>query len=463
MLKVMEREKNQKEVAMEKMITFGIDIGSGKHHFVIFIPEEQLFEEEFVVPHNQSGFEESLSRIRAAEKKYHAVAIGGMEGSGGYANPFDQYLIDHGVSLKQVNSFKLSRYRELFGQPFKNDEYDAKLIASFVANHKLLELDERKCLHDLVRKDPQIQRLKILTRYQSDLVKEQTRYKNRLQKDIKGYFPEYLEIVDNDKLNNYNSLSLLIECFDIESLNSMYSKQIAELRAPESKAKVGEKLAGKVKAKVKSLTYQPEYSPATCEVIKREAMKLLELKKEIKELDKEISELDIEEVKIVSSFNGAGIRSAGRLVGELVTIERFHSPDAVALYCGVAGLDDKSGKREWVRAARKINHRAKNALMNIAFASIQFNPKSGVYYAKKRAEGKNHWAAVKCLARQIIKVLYAMLMNRTMYDPNYKSLKERPVIIDKRLPRERVHKMKQARWQKELINKFKSHTLPASG
>lgn len=279
-------------------------------------------------------------------------------------------------------------------------------------------------MHDIVREDEKIQQLRFLTRHQGNLIKEQTRIKNRLQKLIRGYFPEYFEIISSEQLTNYNSLSLLIECFEIKVLKSKTVEEIAKMRAKGSKSQVGNKLAEAIKTKVENLDWQPKYTETICKVIASEAKRLLELKKEIQNLDDEIERLDIRSVKIIDSYPGAGIRSAGRLVAELVDITRYHSSDSVALYLGIGGINDESGKMERVISSQRINHRGKAAIMDIAFASIQWNEESKKYYAKMREKGKPHWEAVKCLARQIIKVLYAMLVNDQMYDSNHKATRK---------------------------------------
>ncbi|MER7540539.1 IS110 family transposase, partial [Streptomyces sp. NPDC097704] len=44
-------------------------------------------------------------------------------------------------------------------------------------------------------------------------------------------------------------------------------------------------------------------------------------------------------------------------------------------------------------------------------------PDSRAYYDKKRREGKHHVAALVCLARRRIDVLFAMLRDGTFYEP----------------------------------------------
>ncbi|GAA3183134.1 hypothetical protein GCM10020255_078230 [Rhodococcus baikonurensis] len=51
-----------------------------------------------------------------------------------------------------------------------------------------------------------------------------------------------------------------------------------------------------------------------------------------------------------------------------------------------------------------------------AFAALH-DPTSRTYYDRKRAEGKKHNAALICLARRRCDVLFAMLKNKTLYQP----------------------------------------------
>ncbi|MFB6214814.1 MAG: hypothetical protein ABEI54_02990 [Candidatus Bipolaricaulia bacterium] len=57
--------------------------------------------------------------------------------------------------------------------------------------------------------------------------------------------------------------------------------------------------------------------------------------------------------------------------------------------------------------------------MQLAQCSKRYNPISTQYYQKKRDEGKSHWHALKCLARNLVRVIYAMLRDRTYYQPHH--------------------------------------------
>jgi hypothetical protein len=58
----------------------------------------------------------------------------------------------------------------------------------------------------------------------------------------------------------------------------------------------------------------------------------------------------------------------------------------------------------------------KRALFLSAFAALA-DPTSRAYYDRKRAAGKRHNAALICLARRCTDVLFAMLRDGTLYQP----------------------------------------------
>ena len=64
--------------------------------------------------------------------------------------------------------------------------------------------------------------------------------------------------------------------------------------------------------------------------------------------------------------------------------------------------------------SRRGNHRLKNAMFLAAFASL-CDLTSRAFYDRKRAEGKQHNAAVICPARRCCDVILAMLRSGLPY------------------------------------------------
>jgi transposase len=147
------------------------------------------------------------------------------------------------------------------------------------------------------------------------------------------------------------------------------------------------------------------------------AKRISELQEEIKDIDKKLDEIGekSKEVRHLKTIPGVATKLASRFIGEIGDINRFPSEKQLAVYCGVACVDNNSGKVTKAKAVYKANKICKQTLITMAGGSIRFSPQCKAYYLKKRTEGKSHNHALRCLARQMIKVIYRMLTEDREY------------------------------------------------
>lgn len=114
---------------------------------------------------------------------------------------------------------------------------------------------------------------------------------------------------------------------------------------------------------------------------------------------------------------GIGVRTAARILLEVGDGTAFASPGHLAAYAGLAPVTRRSGSSiRGEHPARGGNKQLKRAFFLAAFASLA-DPVSRAYYDRKRAQGKRHNAALICLARRRIDVLFAMLRDNALYHP----------------------------------------------
>jgi transposase len=110
------------------------------------------------------------------------------------------------------------------------------------------------------------------------------------------------------------------------------------------------------------------------------------------------------------SMPGVGIKTAANILLAVGDCSDFPDAAHLAAYAGIAPVTRRSGTS--IRGefpARSGNKRLKNALFRSAWVASNCHEASRAYYAKKRAEGKRHNAAVMCLARRRCNVIFAML------------------------------------------------------
>jgi transposase len=106
---------------------------------------------------------------------------------------------------------------------------------------------------------------------------------------------------------------------------------------------------------------------------------------------------------------GVGVIAAARLIGELGCTPRIRSAAALAALAGIAPVAVSSGGRNGHRLNRGGNRRLNRTFHMIAVCQLRCEPLAQAYYAKKRAEGKTARAALRCLKRRLVDVVYRLL------------------------------------------------------
>jgi hypothetical protein len=118
---------------------------------------------------------------------------------------------------------------------------------------------------------------------------------------------------------------------------------------------------------------------------------------------------------VLNSMPGLGTKTAVALIIH-VDINAFTDVDHLASYAGIAPKTHQSGTSIKGESCAKMGNRAlKNALFLSAFAALQSDSLSRKYYDRKRAEGKKHNAAIICLARRRLKIIYALMRDLKPY------------------------------------------------
>ena len=105
------------------MLSFGgIDVSKDRLDVVI-LPEERCSS----VSNDPAGWSKLVEQLGGA-----TMAAIGIGASGGYERGIMRALLAAGVSVRQINPFKLRQFARASGVLAKNDPIDARMIASFV-------------------------------------------------------------------------------------------------------------------------------------------------------------------------------------------------------------------------------------------------------------------------------------------------------------------------------------------
>ena len=106
------------------MLSFGgIDVSKDRLDITV-LPDEQCSS----VSNDAAGWAELVEQLRGS-----SITAIGVEASGGYERGVVRALLAAGMSVRQINPFKLRQFAKASGTLAKNDRLDARMIASFVA------------------------------------------------------------------------------------------------------------------------------------------------------------------------------------------------------------------------------------------------------------------------------------------------------------------------------------------
>ena len=118
---------------------------------------------------------------------------------------------------------------------------------------------------------------------------------------------------------------------------------------------------------------------------------------------------------LLASIPGYGAVCGAALAGEIGTIVRFKSEASLALYLGMATLDNSSGRYRGSKTPRHVNVRAKAAMMAAIDHHRKLVPQSQRYFDRKRAEGKKHNQAIRALGRHLCRIIFKMRSQERPY------------------------------------------------
>lgn len=390
-----------------KMLHGGIDIGSESHHVIIMDDSGRVLYDRKVA-HRFSEFHEAIVEFKGIEKQHQGEITFAIEGKNGYGAPFDRILLENGFKLYNIDNLKLRRFRDVFGAEWRNDRRDAKMLAKMLKLKDHVDAEEDKAFI-AVEKTPAInEKLRILSRHQQGLIEEKVRIQNRLKKRLLELCPDILEFGDT---GGKKLLQLLKKYPDLSKYKNITLGTLLKIET------IGKKTAASLLEGLRNIQYVEELTDIYKTIISSYSRRILELKEEIEILDRKLEETgkNSSEVMKLKSIMGVGIKLSSRLAGEIGDIRRFNKESQLAVYCGVACIDNDSGKSKKTKAVYKANRICKATMIEIAGCTIRYVQESKTYYEKKRAEGKKHNHALRCLARQLIKVIFKMLTENREY------------------------------------------------
>src|SRR3954468_7602360 len=133
------------------------------------------------------------------------------------------------------------------------------------------------------------------------------------------------------------------------------------------------------------------------------------LTRTIVELDAELEQRTAQTAPALLELPGCGPLTAAKLLAEVGPIDRFQTDAQLARHSGVAPLEASSGRVQRHRLDRGGNRQLNAAFYRIAITHAPHHPAPRAYPERNQAEAKSRREAIRCLKRQLARVVFNTL------------------------------------------------------
>lgn len=398
---------------LENVLAVGIDPHRESLDLIaIRFPEEIVLDKTF--GNTRADHRALLSEARELAKEEGLTLVFGLEDSGNYGYTLGRYLAEQGCCVKEVNPRMTSRQRDFYGQD-KTDRLDALAAAAII-----LRAYDR--LPDVTAIQEATEATQKLSRYREQLVKEQTANLNRLHSQLANQYPSYKEFFS--RINGVTALHFWATYPTPSHLRAVTEDELADFLYEKSNHRLG-KMGSKKKARQILDQANGAHMPdpgllveAEAQIISDLSRRLLQLKRSIQSIESGLEGAIAATGQQLESFNGLGIALAGVFIGETRTTAQFDQDNnKFASYNGSAPATKGSGKHTRHVENRWCNRRLKNALDQLALNAREREPLSKEYYERCLDRGLDEQEAHKRLMRRLSDIVFAMMRDKTPYDP----------------------------------------------
>lgn len=391
----------------DTMIYVGIDVASKKHDCYIIKDTGEVSSKPFTIENNIDGYKKLHNSIQEfVERTKDSNVRIGLESTGHYSKNILLYLIKKGYQTTLINPILTNMDRKASSvRKTKNDKVDAKAICIFLNKNKFN-------FKPYTLLSYHIDALKSLTRQRFSLVKQMTQQKLIFQRQVNVIFPEFLSHFSND--------------YGVSVLNVLYSYPTPKKLAKARQASIAKLLHGKCKTTATKLIEIAKNSVGQSDkYFEFELKHTIEMirfyQSQIETYNKQIEhELNLTEYgKIITSITGIGTITGAMIIAEIGDINNFKSADQLLAFAGLDPSVYESGKfeSEHNKPSKRGSKYLRWAIHQASSVIYQYDETFKEYYLKKIKEGKHHYVAIGHIDKKLVRVIYSLLKNKSLFVP----------------------------------------------
>lgn len=396
----------------EDTIIIGIDIASELHYARAFdwrgieLGKVISFENELL------GFEKLELWIETLKKAHGKKSvILGAEPTGHYWFSLADYIREQKMKLVLVNPYHVKKSKELDdNSPTKTDRKDPKTIAKLVIEGRYMEPYIPEGIYA---------ELRIAVNSRHRINKELNSIKNRVERWLKIYFPEYGNVFGSP----YGKASMLVlQHIPLPAdILALKAGDINQLWRVEKVRAVGLKRAIRLRKAAEN-----SIGRSGGEMARLELQMILEdyerKQTQLSTLDGKINELctEIPGVEKLLAIKGVGITSVAGFFAEVGDIRRFDSPKQIQKFAGLAIKENSSGKH---KGKSGISKRGRKRLRAVLFQVIMPMVSSNSefrelhhYYTTRNKNPLKKKQSLIALCCKLIRVIFGITTKGFEYD-----------------------------------------------
>ncbi len=395
-----------------KKLFIGVDVHKRTHTAVIInCFTEKLGELRF--DNNIKGFEKFITYLKTILKRGITPCFG-LEDTTSNGRNFARYLLSLNYSVKSVEASLTYTERRNQAIAHKTDSHDAFCVAKVLLN----QLDT---LPDATMNDDSWT-LQLLVSRRNAIVKVRTALKNQVHSYITHHYPSYRQFFTETYCKT--GMEFFQKYPSPSKLKGVGKEELGEFLYNESSGFFGINQAEKILLLIKrDGDTSTEYQETRDFIVSHCIKEIKHCYEELKAIEYEIKNHMKQFPYKLETMPGIDTITAAMLISEIGDIKRFASADKLSRYSGISPVSCSSGDRDKDFRNKQGNRRLYEIFRNIASRSIckGRNKESPVneiflnYYNKKISQGKTKRQALISVMKQILKIVYSMMIHQREY------------------------------------------------
>lgn len=400
----------------KKTLIVTLDIGKMVHYGYMRTPAGEEVK-SFPFDNVRKGFNalwDKVCQFKRAQGLKDIVV--GFESTGPYAEPLFHFLKKKPIHLVQVNPLHSKKLKELTGNsPCKTDKKDPRVIADIISlGHALtLVVPEGAAAH-----------LRRLTQARERAIQRRTALLNQMQHLVFVLFPEFLNVFK--KVHSKSALYLLQHHPTPQDIVALGSESLTVMLRRVSRGKVTSKRARQLFESAKGSVGITEGRDSLLVEVQHLIHAIAHEDDLIHGVEQQMNYYvqQIPYSHSMLSIKGMGIITVAGLIGEVGNFEAFSTIAEIMKLAGLDLYEVSSGNH---RGRHHISKRGR-ALMRklLYFAALSVVRKKGIMhddYQKMLARGMPKVKALVAISRKLLRLVFALVRNRTVYVTNYNQIR----------------------------------------